>query len=89
MTGADSWVDVKGNDWTIVANTGVNAPTDGFQVHEIVEGWGVGNVFEANTADVNGPGFGFMLHGQQEANTVRCDNQVSGADAGMANVDCR
>lgn len=89
MTGADSWVDVKGNDWTIVGNTGSNAPTDGFQVHEVVAGWGVGNVFEANAADVNGTGFGFMIHGDQDANTVRCDNQVSDADEGIANVDCR
>lgn len=85
----DSWVDVKGNDWLIVGNHGTTSPNDGFQVHEILDGWGTGNVFAQNTAQVDGPGFGFSIHGDEDGNSVRCDNQVTDADAGFANVDCR
>ncbi len=60
--GGDSWVDVKGNNWVIEANVGVNCPMDGFQVHDEPDGWGKGNRFSDNTATVNGPGFGFSLH---------------------------
>src|SRR5699024_11419784 len=49
---ADSWVDVKGNDWLIEGNTGTASPVDGFQTHEILDGWGTGNVFRGNTADM-------------------------------------
>lgn len=88
MTGdADSWVDVKGNDWTIQDNTGRTSPGDGFQTHEIVDGWGTGNQFTGNRARVDGPGFGFSLT-PQLGNVVACDNEVSGAEQGDANVDC-
>jgi hypothetical protein len=83
----DSWVDVKGNGWLIKANTGRNAKVDGFQTHEVVNGWGSGNVFESNVAEVNGPGFGFSLT-PVNGNVVRCDNRVTGALKGFANVAC-
>ena len=89
IVGADSWVDVKGNDWVIEGNTGVNSPLDGFQTHEIGKGgWGTRNVFRGNTATVNGPGFGFSLTPERD-NVVACDNQVSQAGEGFSNVDCR
>jgi len=85
--GGDSWVDVKGNGWLIEENTGVNAPVDGFQTHEILEGWGTRNVFRGNTANVNGPGFGFSLTPQRD-NEVTCDNKASAAGEGLTNVTC-
>jgi hypothetical protein len=85
---ADSWVDVKGNNWTIEGNTGRNAPEDGFQTHEVVKGWGSKNVFKANTVEVNGPGWGFNLS-PPNGNVVTCDNKVTGAAKGTANVNCR
>jgi nitrous oxidase accessory protein NosD len=89
LTGdADSWVDVKGNDWVIEGNRGTNSPGDGFQTHEILDGWGTGNRFSGNTADVNGPGFGFALTPERE-NIVDCDNVAEGAESGLANVECR
>jgi len=84
---ADSWVDVKGNDWLIENNVGRNSIQDGFQTHEILDGWGTGNVFRGNTAEVNGPGFGFSLTPVND-NKVSCDNKVSGAAEGFANIDC-
>jgi hypothetical protein len=38
MTGADSWVDVKGNAWTVRGNRGSLSPQDGFQVHGAAKG---------------------------------------------------
>lgn len=87
LTGADSWVDVKGNGWTITGNTGKNSPVDGFQVHSVVDGWGMSNVFEDNTADVNGSGYGFHLAPVQN-NTVYCNNKASGAAGGLTNTTC-
>ncbi len=42
MTAADSWVDVKGNDWPIEDNIGKDSVNDGFQTHQILAGWGTG-----------------------------------------------
>ena len=85
---ADSWIDVKGNGWLIAGNVGTDSPKDGFQTHVHLDGWGNNNVFEGNVATVNGPGHGFWIDGDATGNVVRCDNQVSAADAGFANVEC-
>ncbi|NEA68069.1 right-handed parallel beta-helix repeat-containing protein [Streptomyces sp. SID12488] len=82
----DSWVDVKGNGWLIQGNTGSHSPEDGFQTHQIVKGWGTGNTFKGNTANVDGPGYGFHL--TSDGNTVTCDNKADGVAEGLANVDC-
>ena len=87
LTGADSWVDVKGNGWTIVGNTGRNSPVDGFQVHSVEKGWGTRNVFRDNTAAVNGSGYGFKLAPVQD-NVLACDNRASGAEGGLSNATC-
>ena len=91
MVESDSWVDVKGNAWTIEGNTGTAAPEDGFQVHEVVDGWGQDNVFTANSGTVAGGGFAVNVAGPRtirETTTVACDNEVEGADSGVSNVDC-
>ena len=89
LSGADSWVDVKGNGWKITGNKGKNSPEDGFQTHQIVAGWGDGNVFSANTAKLNGgSGVGFALDPVLK-NKVTCDNTVSGAAHGLSDVPCR
>lgn len=50
--------------------------------------WGRGNTFEANVANVNGPGVGFYLHQPDESgNVVRCDNVIIGAGSGFTNRD--
>ena len=89
LSGADSWVDVKGNGYTIRGNVGTNSPQDGFQTHVIDDmEWGRNNVFEGNTANVNGPGVGFYIHQPEDsANVVRCDNVVNGADGGVTNLE--
>ncbi|MFD9390192.1 hypothetical protein ACFWBB_05470 [Streptomyces sp. NPDC060000] len=82
----DSWVDVKGNGWLLQGNTGSHSPQDGFQTHQIVNGWGTGNTFRGNTANVDGPGYGFHL--TSDGNKVTCDNKANDAADGLANTAC-
>ena len=87
ISAADSWIDVKGNDWLIENNTGVNSPKDGFQTHEILDDWGDRNIFRGNTATVNGPGVGFALTPEKQ-NVLECTNSATAADEGLSNADC-
>lgn len=87
MSEADSWVDVKGKGWRIVGNTGRNSPRDGFQTHEIIDGWGAGNVFSNNVAEVNGPGLGYSVKPVRD-NVVDCTNTASRAEQGLSNIPC-
>ncbi|MCO5968889.1 right-handed parallel beta-helix repeat-containing protein [Actinoallomurus soli] len=73
----DSWVDVKGNDYVLQDNTGTKTPADGFQTHQIIKGWGTGNVFRGNTIDLAG-GNGVGINDTAGGNTILCDNKVSG-----------
>jgi hypothetical protein len=89
---ADSWVDVKGNSWTIEDNIGRSSPEDGFQVHEVVDGWGRNTVFSRNTATVQAAGYGINVAGpraMRNSTRVGCDNVTEGAASGMTNVACR
>lgn len=83
----DSWVEIKGNQWTVRGNTGSFSPGDGFQAYSVIGGWGLDNLFENNVADVQGPGFGFQVD-TLGGHVVRCSNQVTNAGAGFANVPC-
>jgi hypothetical protein len=84
---ADSWMDVKGNNYVISGNHGVHSLTDGFQVHVKLPGWGQGNVFTGNRADVDSRGYGFDLVGRTTSE-VRCDNVVTNGGLGVANIAC-
>ncbi|PPK91975.1 hypothetical protein CLV92_11814 [Kineococcus xinjiangensis] len=89
MTAADSWVDVKGNDWLIRGNTGRNTPKDGMQTHRILDGWGTGNVFTENVVEASGDGVGIYIHKPRDtANEVRCDNRDSSGGEATSGVDC-
>lgn len=84
---ADSWVDVKGNDWLIKDNRGTFSTGSGFEVHQLLDGWGTGNVFDGNIADVRGPGFGFELRPVAD-NRVMCSNTALAAAQGLSNTAC-
>jgi hypothetical protein len=85
--GADSWVDVKGNDWQIKDNHGRYSLKDGYQTHVILAGWGTGNVFTDNSATLgNTTGVAIYLM-KQLKNTVSCDNKVAGS-SGLSNFPC-
>ncbi len=88
---ADSWIDLKGNKWTVVDNTGQGGGNikDGIQTHVEADGWGRWNVIRNNSLAVNGAGFGVYIHdGDKTQNVVGCDNRIQGADGGFSNVKC-
>ena len=85
---ATAWINVKGNDWTITGNTGVDSIKDGFQVHKVYPGWGIGNVFRDNKAEVNGPGNGFYIQSKHLQTIVSCNNTVTSAGAGFSTIAC-
>ena len=84
---ADSWVDVKGNGWVVRDNHGTSARGSGFEVHQQAPGWGLGNVFDGNTADVRGSGYGFELRPIAD-NRVTCSNSAIDAARGLTNTTC-
>ena len=88
VSAATSWVNVKGNDWTIKDNTGVNSVGDGFAVHQVYPGWGIGNKFVGNRAHVNGPGYGIYVQSHHLGTVVACDNVATGAKSGRFNLTC-
>jgi hypothetical protein len=89
--GGDSWVDVKGNGWLVADNQGTSAPRDGYQTHEIVDGWGNKNIFAGNKASKinqapqDGQGVGVGVR-PALANVVTCTNTTEGGPA--SNVEC-
>ena len=88
MTGADSLVDVKGNDWVIEGNVGQHAE-EAMQTHRILDGWGTGNVFRDNTVDVDGDGRHFYIHDPEITdNVVSCDNRTGSGVPIRSNVEC-
>ena len=90
MTGADSWVDVKGNGWQVKANRGNLSPRDGFQVHVEASGWGRGNQITGNQGDLGADGeYGVRVDDDARGTVVGCDNHFSGAGKDLANIPCR
>lgn len=88
MTEGDSWVDVKGNDWTIRGNTGTTAPEDGMQVHQILDGWGQRNTFSRNRLTVDADGYGINVTKRHDDNVVACSNVARSAGKGLSTIDC-
>jgi hypothetical protein len=84
---ATSWVNVKGNDWTIEDNVGTGSIANGFSVHQVYPGWGLDNVFLANRATVGGSGYGIYVQSHHLGTVVACNNVASDA-GGLTNVGC-
>ncbi|MEU2021514.1 right-handed parallel beta-helix repeat-containing protein [Streptomyces sp. NPDC016469] len=94
LTGAnydDSWVDIKGNGYTVENNRGTGTTNDGFQTHTQDPGWGCGTVFRNNTADLTGATgptrFAIDVTNYASSDcpaTVTSDNRVTGG-AGLVN----
>ncbi|GAA4379595.1 hypothetical protein [Hymenobacter koreensis] len=86
---ADSWMDVKGNGYTISGNNGNTARLDGFQTHVALTGWGRDNKFSGNTCNVGASGYGFNIQqtsGSANGNIVYANNSVTNAGSGFANI---
>jgi len=89
ITGADSWVDIKGNDWSITDNIGRHTPLDGFQTHDVSDGWGTRNTFSGNSGLLDGEeGFLVALRPVNE-NRALCDNRLLGGIGALTNKPCR
>jgi hypothetical protein len=91
MNGGDSWIDAKGNYYTIENNIGNNSILDGFQTHIAQSGWGNYNTFQNNILNVNGPGYGIRVqtsnsNGTAIGNVVCSSNTSTGAALGLTNV---
>lgn len=96
MNSADSAVDAKGNNWLIEGNTvtepdaqwdddGTLRPSefaDGFQTHDVYDGYGTGNTFRANEVIGAIPGYGIGLYPMHD-NVVTCDNTAPDAAEGL------
>lgn len=85
-TWIDSWVEILGNGYTVRDNRGSTAIRDGFQVRTELAGWGTGNLFSGNTADVRASGYGYRVSGS--GNVLKCTNTASNAGSGTSNVAC-
>ena len=88
QSAATGWINVKGNDWTVRDNTGTDSDKNGYQVHQVYPGWGIGNVFTGNRATVNGPGYGIYVQSKRLETVVACDNVVTAAGSGFSTVAC-
>jgi Periplasmic copper-binding protein (NosD) len=86
---ATAWVNVKGNSWTIEDNTGVDTIDNGFAVHQVYPGWGIGNIFRDNTATIAGDGYGIYVQSERLQTTVDCNNVVIGSHARLSNIPCK
>jgi hypothetical protein len=84
---ATSWVNVKGNDWKILDNGGVDTIGNGYSVHQVYPGWGIGNIFEGNKATVDGTGYGIYVQSHHLQTVVACNNAATGAQ--LSNIPCQ
>ena len=88
---ADSWIDVKGNYYTIECNTGAHTIADGFQSHINYAGCGDYNNFTNNSLDVGTAGYGINIttsssYGTATHNIVCTNNTVNAGATGLTNV---
>ena len=92
MTGAnyaDSWMDIKGNNYLIEGNNGRHTLLDGYQVNIRWEGCGANNVFKYNTSSIGTKGYAIKvqtLNGTPNGNVVYSSNTAIDAGAGLTNI---
>jgi len=84
---ATAWVNVKGNGWNIVGNSGANSIGDGYQVHQVYPGWGMQNTFIGNKAALSGTGVGIYVQSSALQTVVACNNTATGAQ--LSNLPCQ
>lgn len=82
----DSWVDLKGNEYTVSGNVGSATKLDAFQVHQALKGWGNNNKFSKNTVTSDVPGYLVSVQSGVTGTTIAC--QVTNAKQGLSNITC-
>ena len=83
---ADSWVDIKGNGYVADGNAGSIARRDAFQVHSVLDGWGLGNRFSGNSVLGGVPGYEVWVQSSNLGNVIVCKESKAGL--GLSNVPC-
>jgi hypothetical protein len=88
---ADSWLDMKGNYYSVACNTGANTIADGLQTHINYAGFGDYNTFSGNDLTVGSTGYGINVaisssNGTATHNVVCSNNTVSAGAVGLTNV---
>ncbi|MGN9809463.1 cellulose binding domain-containing protein [Micromonospora sp. BQ11] len=92
---ADSWVDAKGNGYLIEGNTGTfRSPgtfANGYETHNLIDGYGCGNIWRNNTSDLGGVGrYAIYITSTSRCssnpNVVHSSNTVTNAVNGLTNV---
>ena len=82
----DSWVDVKGNNYTITGNRGSQTLLDAFQIHQALKGWGNNNSFSNNTVTDGVKGYLVNVQSGITGTSVSC--QTTLAKQGLSNIAC-
>jgi hypothetical protein len=91
----DSWVDAKGNDYLFEGNIGTfGAPgvlANGYETHNLLDGYGCGNVWRNNTSDLGGVGrYAINVTSTSKCpghlNVVYSTNTVTNAVTGLTNI---
>ncbi len=83
---ADSWVDIKGRGYVVDSNSGSSARRDAFQVHSVLEGWGVDNRFSNNMVLGGVPGYEVWAQSSSLRTVIACKESKAGL--GLSNVPC-
>lgn len=90
-TNADSWIDIKGNNWLVTNNQGTDSQFGpGYEIHGVLAGWGKNNTFTNNTA-TNVVTYGYWVQNNLWSgggNIISCTNTATNAPSGLANVPC-
>jgi hypothetical protein len=90
VVAVDALLSVKGNDYIVVDNTGVNgkAHLGVYAGYTEVEGYGVGNVFARNRVGVPAGATAIVL-GKGANNLVDCNNTATVSGSALTNVTCQ
>lgn len=93
---ADTWVDVKGNNYLFENNTGTFAPPGtlqrGYAALNLLDGYGCGNVWRDNHSDLGGVGdWAIWIHNSNQEcggnpNVVHASNTAVNAPRGLTNI---
>jgi hypothetical protein len=81
----DSWVDVKGNAYTVTDNSRSGTKADAFQVHSQLDAWGTDNTFSGNIVHGDVPGFEVWVESPSLGRVVDPEPS-SGAGSGASNI---
>lgn len=82
----DSWVDVKGNSYRVLNNSGSGTYADAFQVHKALAGWGNNAVFSGNKVISGVPGYEVNVQSGVTGTVIDC--HVTAAGKGLSNIAC-